>query len=299
MLLPNLLDAQWWWTHSSLWSTHVSIVSSPLWWSDICGLISFGGTLGRWPVLPPRSDDLSCCFQDLLEHLCIPLHCATTSSHRQIIYIPSNWLSQQRWLMQIHLQSAYWIGCPFEFIHATQMYRHRSACATNRNMWAQTHILPAHHLIWILILLHLFFLLFMSVVLLDSFLLSLLISEFPSWQVNRKDNILGRIWGKFFSPDNNVHLWCMPYIFLLSGIPPLCLQRMLCWQNQWFAVNIGEENLIFTVKQSPPQTSDYITFNIEKRLITVSCRFAVLKQRHGTVYIMELGSFHHFQNWQK
>lgn len=58
----------------------------------------------------------------------------------------------------------------------------------------------------------------------------------------------------------------------------------------------GKENLLFTVKQSLPQTFDYLTFNIEKQLITVSCRFAMLKQRHGTAYIMELGSFHHFQN---
>lgn len=61
-------------------------------------------------------------------------------------------------------------------------------------------------------------------------------------------------------------------------------------------MKIGEENFLFTVKESPPQTFDYIIFNIEKRLITVACRFAVLKQRHGTAYIMESGSFHHFQN---
>jgi len=60
-------------------------------------------------------------------------------------------------------------------------------------------------------------------------------------------------------------------------------------------VKIGEENLLFGVKQSPPQTSYYTTFNTEKQLITVACRFAVLKQRHGTAYIMELGRFHHFQ----
>lgn len=61
-------------------------------------------------------------------------------------------------------------------------------------------------------------------------------------------------------------------------------------------MKIGEEKLLFTVKQSPPQSSDYITFNIEKQLITVARRFATLKQRHGTAYIMELGSFCHFQN---
>lgn len=58
----------------------------------------------------------------------------------------------------------------------------------------------------------------------------------------------------------------------------------------------GEGNLLFTVKQSPLQASDYITFNIENQLITVACRFAVLKQRPGIAYIMALGSFHHFQN---
>lgn len=57
--------------------------------------------------------------------------------------------------------------------------------------------------------------------------------------------------------------------------------------------------MLFTVKQSPPQTFDNITFNIEKQLIRVACRFAMLKQRHGTESIMELGSFRHFQNWQK
>lgn len=56
-------------------------------------------------------------------------------------------------------------------------------------MWAQAHILSAHRLICILILLHLFSLLLLPVILMDSFLLSLLIPEFPSWQMNRKDNI--------------------------------------------------------------------------------------------------------------
>lgn len=60
---------------------------------------------------------------------------------------------------------------------------------TYASMWAQAHILSAHRLICILILLHLFSLLLLPLILMDSFLLSLLIPEFPSWQMNRKDNI--------------------------------------------------------------------------------------------------------------
>lgn len=61
-------------------------------------------------------------------------------------------------------------------------------------------------------------------------------------------------------------------------------------------VNVGEENLLFTVKQSPSQTPDYTTLNKENQLITAACKFAVLKERHGTLCIMELRSFHHIQN---
>lgn len=60
---------------------------------------------------------------------------------------------------------------------------------TYTSMSAQTHILSSHLLIYILVLLHLFSLLFLPVILMDSFLLSLLIPEYPSWQMNRKDNI--------------------------------------------------------------------------------------------------------------
>lgn len=56
-----------------------------------------------------------------------------------------------------------------------------------------------------------------------------------------------------------------------------------------FTVKTGKENLIFAVKQSPQQTSDYITFNREKQVIAAACRFAVLNHRYGTANIMELG----------
>lgn len=75
MLLPCLLDAHCWWTHSSLWSVHVRTVSW-LWpWAGTHGLTSFWGILGRWPVLLQVS--ISRTSLNIFAYLCAvlpPLH---------------------------------------------------------------------------------------------------------------------------------------------------------------------------------------------------------------------------------
>lgn len=140
MLLPCLLGAHWWWTHSSLWSMYVRTVSWPLSWPDTRGLIFFWRMLGGWPVQLPVSELLfpGRAWASLRTSV---LCCAVTSSHRQVIRIPRNWLSQERWLLQIHLQSSYWISCPFEFIHTRAwMHGHSSSCAhVRKHVGTNTH----------------------------------------------------------------------------------------------------------------------------------------------------------------
>lgn len=92
--------------------------------------------------------------------LCIPLCCAITSSHRQSIHIPNNWLSQERWLLQINLQSRYWISCPFKCTLVHKCTGIALCVLTYESMWTWIHILSAHNLI----LPHLFSLLFLPVI---------------------------------------------------------------------------------------------------------------------------------------
>jgi len=132
---------------------------------------------------------LNCYFQDLLEHLCISLCYAMTSSHRQIIHIPSNCHKKGDCCQFIYSQ-AIELAIPLNLYTLVHECTNIALCLLmHTSMWTQTHILSAHHLICLLMLLHVFSFLFLPVISMDSFLPSLLIPESSSWQKNIKDNI--------------------------------------------------------------------------------------------------------------
>lgn len=194
----------------------------PLWWIHSCYGLNFFGMLELYQNVGIVSE---CCEQDLWNSWNpLPSTCLST------FVLFCAFTSSLRWFTPLSSSS------PCKSIHSTN----------------------TPPLICILILLPLFSLPSLSSDF-NSFLLCLLT---PSCQKNKKENYGERIGANSFSPDSKVPFFMHSVCFTQVGDPNVLASDVVLTepvQNiREFTVKSGEENVIFAVKQSPPQTSDYL-----------------------------------------